>query len=101
MRKMLISQLENEWDLENGFLGGIRQGVYKQQEYERLVILLEGIDLSTGRKLDRRLVSLIWYMPLFLEWQKEKFIENEEIYSKLNIAASKIENIIENILGIP
>ncbi len=50
--------------------------------------------------IPRRLVSLIWYIPIFMTWQAERVKGSVDIQEYQRIA-NQIEGKIEEILGIP
>ena len=56
------SALETEWDV-GGFFGVLRDGVFDAPSFERVKQILGRIQLSNETSLDRRLVSLIWFIP--------------------------------------
>lgn len=96
-----ITELEKEWDLDEGFLGGIRQGEFNSERLEGLINILKSLELPNSLKLERRLVSLLWYIPVFLIWQKERFIEQGKDTSEFDHAINRIDELLEKILGIP
>jgi len=97
----LIESLEYEWSLENGFLGLLRAGEFSNNGLARLLGVLDTIDLDDQKIIDRRLVSLLWYMPIFMDWQRERLEENGVDLVKLDSAITEIDNRLEGILGIP
>ncbi len=97
----IISEIQAEWDLDDGFLGILRQGEFREDKFEHLLALLKSIDLDDEPLINRRLVSLIWYIPLFMTWQKENFIKNGKDAEKIIYALNNFGNVIEMILGVP
>jgi hypothetical protein len=97
----IITKLEYEWELENGFLGELRQGHFNEGAYDRFVNFMNFIDCADQEMLPRRLISLIWYIPIFMNWQKERCIENGLAETRYTEAVNEITNIIEQILGVP
>jgi hypothetical protein len=95
----LISRLEAEYDLEEGFLGLLRGGHFDTRARDRFLRLLESIDLGTSDAIDRRLVALLWYMPLLMQWQAERLDEKEQ--ADLHEALNRPTNQLERILGVP
>ncbi len=98
----LIALIEAEWDLDNGFLGRLRQGQFDRACYSRCSQALERIqrEVRNGDSMSRRLVSLLWYIPLFMSWQAERVkgsIDAQE-YQRI---ANQIEGKLEEILGVP
>jgi hypothetical protein len=101
----LISELEQEWDLEAGFFGQLRAGRFREAEFRRLEQLLVRVSDAIGQltSLDRRLVSLLWFIPLFMEWQHERVREcgGEFDYARCRKATDKVTNAIQDMLGMP
>lgn len=46
-------------------------------------------------------MALTWYIPIFLTWQKERFIEEGKEVVELDHAINRIVGLLENILDIP
>ena len=99
--KILIAELENEWNLDTGFLGKLRVGTFDSDGFEQLLEKLGSLQLSNEKMIDRRLVSLIWYIPLFMLWQQERFFDQKPDYHNIDQAISQITSIIESVLGTP
>jgi hypothetical protein len=100
-QETIIKMLEGEWDLENGFLGKLRQGEFDASGFERLIGILKSVDLPNDTSLEKRFVALTWYIPIFLTWEKERFIEEGKEVVELDHAINRIVGLLENILGIP
>lgn len=97
----IVQQLESEWSLESGSLGRLRRGIFDEAAMGNLFKLLETIDLGDAVEIDRRLVSLIWYIPLFMSWQHERVQKNGGSLEALKRAEETAHSIITRILGIP
>ena len=100
-RSDFIASIEAEWSLDSGFLWKVRQGHFDSAGFERTRKILESMTIDESANLPRRLVSLLWYMPLFLSWQTERVREaggDTESYAQ---AVTSITNEIERILGTP
>lgn len=97
--KRLISALEAEYDQEEGFLGLLRGGHFDTRARDRFLQLLESIDLGQSELIDRRLVALLWYVPLFLQWQNRRLDEEER--AALRQVLDRATNQLERILGVP
>jgi|SRR5665213_478292 len=97
--KNLIAELEAAYDLDEGFLGLLRGGHFDSLARDRFLHLLEGVDLGTSAVIDRRLVALLWYVPLFMQWQQERLDDEEKSY--LLAAIDQVTNQLERILGVP
>ncbi|MBT9587129.1 hypothetical protein IV102_27550 [bacterium] len=100
MTDSIKTRLEKEWDLDEGFLGRLRMRVFDQEAHRRLLEILSQIPASPT--LDRDLVRLIWYIPVFLEWNKEQVVSisnvDETTYER---AGNALLGEIERILGLP
>jgi hypothetical protein len=97
----LIAALEHEWDLCEGFLGKLREGTFDPAGLDRLMRLLDGIDFTDAPEVNRKLVSLLWFMPLFMEWQRERVHEHGADPQTLMHAINRVQGSIERILGLP
>ena len=97
----LIDALEMEWSKDSGFLGLLRGGEFSDEGLERLLGLLNKINISEQETVNRRLVSLLWYIPIFMGWQRERLEENGMDVSKLDVAITEITNRLEYVLGVP
>lgn len=100
MTKEFISQLESTWDVDSGFFGKLRQGIFDKELYNEFIQLLRIFSFEDEELISSRIVSLLWYIPLFMEWQKERVQKTISI-DEYNILKTTIENELERILGIP
>jgi hypothetical protein len=96
-----VAALEREWELDDGFFGQLRQGRFDIERLNRLIRVLDAIDLEDDFTVDRRLVSLLWYVPPFMEWQKERIGEAGGDLVEFEKAINQVLTSIERILGIP
>ncbi len=97
----IIDSLESEWDLESGFLGKLRMGIFEKNDLERFISILKSIAVDDNAMLNRRFVSLTWYIPLFMTWQRERIREKGNNEKEFDVAINEITGLIEKILGIP
>ena len=102
MSQELIDLLEKEWELDTGFLGRLRQGFFDEEGCRRCQATLERVVLEAraAENLPRRLVSLVWYIPLFMTWQRARVREtvNPNEYERVT---NSFEAKVEEILGVP
>ncbi|HKA06494.1 MAG TPA: hypothetical protein VKD71_04500 [Gemmataceae bacterium] len=98
---VVISKLEREWDIDEGFLGLLRNGKFDAAKLERLIATLKQIRSRDGDAIGCRLVSLLWYMPIFMEWQRERVHEAGGDLKKLDRASDRVLGQMERILGVP
>jgi hypothetical protein len=97
--KDIITELEHEYDQEEGFLGLLRGGHFDSIALDRFLRLLRSIDVPAGSSIDRRLVALLWYVPLFMQWQRRRLDAAEQ--QALEEAINKVTSQLERILGVP
>lgn len=97
--KQLISDLEAEYDQEEGFLGLLRSGHFDSLARDRFLRLLQSIDLGTSGSIDRHVVALLWYVPLFMQWQERQLDADER--KALQAATNRVTSELERILGVP
>jgi hypothetical protein len=97
--KQLISDLEAEYDQDEGFLGLLRAGHFDSLARDRFFRLLQSIDLGAHASIDRRVVALLWYVPLFMQWQERRLDTDER--EALQAAANRVTSQLERILGVP
>ncbi len=103
--KYILHILNESWD-ETGFLGLIRKKRIVDMKSGR--ILLENLKKfsidDSERLIDSELVRLLWFVPLFLNWQKERLSmieDNNELIKQYEIIFNSIQNEIIRILGCP
>src|SRR5215208_7009452 len=92
--------LEDEWDLGTGFFGQLREGTFDAAMFERTMTLLRTLPRYPD-DISRRLVSLVWYIPTFVDWQREQCVRAgcaEQAYEQ---AANQLRAQAEEILGYP
>ena len=97
----LIQNLEMHWD-SGGFLDAVRRGKFVPGDAAAFLGLVGGISIAEEQSVPKRLLSLLWYLPSFLEWQKERVTEvspeQAETYERF---VTQVHNTLEQVLGIP
>jgi hypothetical protein len=98
-----LELIESEWSIEaDGFSWQLRQGAFSDVAFRRVLEKLAVISLDKDALLPRRFVSVLWYMPLFMQWQFQRIGSkcdgNQEKY---NQSVNLVTNEIERILGVP
>lgn len=96
-----IEALEEEWSPEDGFFWTIRQGRFSPSAFEQVLKTVSGIRIEEDAVLPRRIVSLLWYIPLFMQWQVERVQENEGDARAYIAAVGRMTTAIERLLGVP
>lgn len=97
----LIEELSRCWDLDDGFFGKLRQGVFDDNLYQDFLSLLRTISFEEDDELiPRGIVTNLWYIPLFMGWQKER-VSDKLPPESYEFKKTAIENELERIFGIP
>ena len=65
-----------QWENADGFFFKFRFGTFDKDECKKTLDIIEEIEFGRHNMIDRKIVDLIWFVPLFLEWNKERVIEN-------------------------
>ena len=100
-QRQWILALEEEWSEPHGFLFTIRQGSFAAPKAESLLKKLEDIKAGGKQALELRLVSLVWYLPIFLSWQKGRILEAGGDVVAYDRLTNRIQGMVEAILGVP
>jgi hypothetical protein len=97
----LVPRLEAEYDVEVGFIGLLRSGTFDEFALDRLMTVLQEIE-PQGNTIDRRLVSLLWWIPWVIEWQGQR-LEREnraQEAAAVHRARDAVFKQLERILGV-
>lgn len=97
----VIERIRKEWDIEDGFLGAVRYRNYDPDRLERLINVLKETTVQDEICIERELVRLLWFIPLFLEWQKPSFRESGKDPLVLDSAINRVLEELYRILGVP
>lgn len=97
----IIRRLEALWDLPDGYFFRLRQGDYDPAGADAVIEVLRSIPVEDDVLLPRRLVSLTWWMPTFMEWQEERVAEKGGDVEALARDATRVRNLLDEILGVP
>lgn len=97
----LVQRLEACWEWDTGFFGQLRQGRFDVQMFSELIATLESIDYGESSVIPRRIASLIWYMPIFMGWQKENIDGTASDLEFFEKATNQVQESVERILGLP
>ncbi len=96
----IIEQLDAEWDAD-GFFDRVRNGDYDDTRAKDILKMLRAINLEKDDLLPKRLVTLLWYLPSFLEWQVERVVEKGGNKSAYERFITDVLNTLEEVLGTP
>ncbi|MGJ4953955.1 hypothetical protein [Bradyrhizobium sp. HKCCYLS20291] len=95
-----IEELEREWS-NDGVLGKLRDGNWSPDSAEKLLALLKSIEISDDASVPKRAISLLWYIPSFLSWQRERVGEHGGNLRDYDMFVVGVHNVLEEALGIP
>ena len=96
-----IRLIENEYDLETGAIGKLRGLEYDKEGFERLIAILKEIEIDDDLKIDKRFVSLVWYIPIFMIWQARAIENDSSAANEINNDSEKIAHILFELIGYP
>jgi hypothetical protein len=101
-----IQQLDKEWELETGFFGLLRSGIFDSEKADTVVSVLQSLASHASQNdvpdvLDRRLVELTWFIPLFMSWQRPRIEQKGGDLRTLDDTADAIVSLLQRILGVP
>lgn len=97
----LVKALEAEYDLDSGFMGQLRQGIFDPTGLARLIVLLDSINLGEEGTIQRRLVALLWMMPTIMSWQIERVAERGGDIEQLRYGIDRVQAVLNSVLGTP
>lgn len=96
-----IDGLGSYWDLSDGAMYRLRQGKFDVAGIDDLIGFLRTISIPDDATIPKRLVSLLWIMPTFMEWQIDRVIEHGGSADELRKRIVLVRNELERILGGP
>jgi len=96
----IIQGLDAEW-ADGGFFALAREGVFDVPRSQRVLEILRGIDIKNCDHVPSRLLSLIWYMPSFLEWQVDRIKEKGGDTESYRRFVTDVHNTLEDGAGVP
>ena len=84
----------------NGVLGKLRSGDFDADLVNDFLVKLENVEFP--ETYDRELVSLIWYIPPYLAWNKEVTLKFSNVAETVYVQMeNRIHGILENKIGSP
>ncbi|TQF43494.1 hypothetical protein UNPF46_02555 [Bradyrhizobium sp. UNPF46] len=96
----IIEQLEVEWNT-NGFFDRVRNGDYDATRAQAVLAALRAISIGDEEMVPKRLLSLLWYLPSFLDWQAERMVEQGGDRAAYQRFVTDVHNTLEQVLGVP
>ena len=96
----VLQFLDNAWD-RDGFLGEVRTGHFSKEKGDAFLKALGKINIAEELDVPKRLLVLIWYLPSFLEWQKERISEKQGDTRAYEMFVTEVHNVLERVIGVP
>lgn len=90
--------LEELWTNE---LYRIRQGEFSQGIVDRIIRVLDHIETPPGDAIEKGLVANLWYMPQFIDWQKDRVMAKGTDLLTFSNFRNAVEDRVVKILGQP
>ncbi|MFI1253304.1 hypothetical protein ACH4U6_05770 [Streptomyces netropsis] len=97
----VLEALDLAWDPDMGALGKLRDRVYDPMLAAAYVKLLEGIEIPEGESLHPDFVRLVWFAPVFSEWQIDRVAENGGDRQAVVNFSDRIRECVMELLGTP
>ena len=94
----LILVLEKAWS--EGFFYELRSGNINENELEQLKQHFDSFSFN-DHDINKEFVSLLWIIPTFITWQKERLLKSGYSEEIINEVYNYFYNKCEDILGIP
>lgn len=95
-----LDALEAAWEIDTGFLGQLRDGIFNEDLYKAFLTALQRITIAEDAHVPKRLVTLLWFIPPFMEWQSERVAQTITA-GEYELKRVAVQNELERILGIP
>ena len=96
-----VAGIQMEWTDDAGFFWKLRDGEFDVACYERALQKLRDLSVADPDFLPRRLVAVLWYIPLFIQWQDERILKTGvDLVTFANVMGA-MTGEVERILGLP
>jgi hypothetical protein len=99
-----INILDSHWDV-GGFLYRLRYRNFDETKGYELLTVLKEIDFSGKKMISKRMVELLWMIPIFLEWRIQDYRDakllDDDGFIRLQKIVGYISTEIERILNGP
>ena len=90
--------LQQEWSPDGGTFWKLRQGEFEHSDVQRILAVLATIE--PAELLARRFVSLLWYVPIFMQWQVERIQRHGGDLKAYLRAIDAMTAEVERIFGV-
>jgi hypothetical protein len=97
----VLTALDEAWDPDLGFLGRLRERVFDPALGEAYLTLLRSIEIEGQETIKAEFVRLLWFAPLFIEWQIERVVSAGGDEAQVRHVSDAIRERVMEILGTP
>lgn len=99
----IVKALNESWAMETGFFYELRTLRFNPTKGKKLYKCLMSFNFGNQSEVSKELVRLLWYIPLFMEYQKPtlKTVLKEIEYKKYVKLSNVIQGEVERLLGYP
>ncbi|HSN99785.1 MAG TPA: hypothetical protein VLS89_15925 [Candidatus Nanopelagicales bacterium] len=101
MNDRVVEELERYWEPDEGVFWRLREGVLDPRGLEEVAARLDSIEVSEDALLPRRFVSLVWFIPLFVGWQRDRVRERGGDMQEFAKQQNRLEGAVQRLLGVP
>lgn len=101
MDNRIVEELERFWEPDDGVFWRLRQGNLDPQGLESVAARLESIEVAEDTQLPRRFVSLVWFIPIFMEWQRDRVREQGGDMQEFAKLQNRLTGVVQRLLGVP
>jgi hypothetical protein len=95
----ITKTLSEAWD--SGFFYKIRSGEFDEAQYSKLKEALSKFQAPPGATLEKDFVSMVWFIPLFINWHEKILLEKGMSRDRFSEVEDFFYNKVEEILGLP
>ena len=88
-------------DSEKGFFWNLRQGNFDKVRGHRALSKIAAVPSLLDQPIPARFVSVLWYVPIFMQWQLDRVGKDGGDIAQYKAAINKFTSEIERVLGIP
>ena len=97
----ILELLDLAWDQDEGFLGSLRAGRFFEVAGDKYLELLQSIDIEEGEHLHPDFVRLVWFVPIFIEWQVGRAVERGANKAQIERISDAVRERLMELLGTP
>ena len=96
-----IDALSQEWSEPNGFFYLLRMGSLDIAGAQNMRSLLASAEVHEHASLPRHVVSLLWFIPIFMTWNFDRCVKHGCDPDMYEYFATQYDNEIMRLLGVP